>query len=564
MAAIPNSPGVYVDITDNTFQRSGIVQVGTAIVGPTPSGPPMVPTLVTSYDEYKSKFGTVFTSGSYHYEYLTSITAKNFFDNGGNTLLVTRIVSGSGATLKTYASGSIMSSGSATSAFTLSVNGFGTLYNGSTTSFGRKVEVTSVDTTYGTFTLQIRRGDDSNINKIVLDTISNVSLDPMQPNYIARVLGDTTPFYNSVTNSVDEEGAFENTNEYIRVKSVDRVMIDSLDSNGLLKSSYVSWLPAVGSIITFAGGVDGVVTPSATFFNAITGTPTNVQGYTAEPYIQALNLLKNTIEYDFKVIVLPGISPDNTNMSTVVASLNSLVQDRGDCIAILDPTVYGVSLSAAKTAVSSLDNRYIATYYPWGQTYSLELGRNVWVPPSVVIPGVYEFNDATGQPWFAPAGYLRGGIPSLSKVEKKLTQSDIKELYDAGINPLVMYPSNGVVVMAQNTLQKRISHMRKVNIVRLVLHVGRYAKFLAKDMLFEQNTIKLRTDFKNKINPYLESIAQKEGLYAYRVVMDETNNTSDVIDRYELRGQLIIQPTITAEIIRLNITVAATGVNISE
>ena len=98
------APGVYTTYTDKSYQNPGIVEVGTAIVGPTPSGPPMVPTVVTSYDEYRLTFGTTFVSGSYYYEYLTSIAARNFFENGGNTLLVTRVVSGSGATFKTYAS----------------------------------------------------------------------------------------------------------------------------------------------------------------------------------------------------------------------------------------------------------------------------------------------------------------------------------------------------------------------------------------------------------------------------------------------------------------------------
>lgn len=565
MASTPNAPGVYTDITDQTFQQSGIIQVSAAIVGPTPSGPPMVPTLVTSYDQYKSTFGTIFTSGSYYYEYLTSITAKNYFDNGGETLLVTRIVSGSGDTFKTYAKATVTSSGSVNPAFTLAVTGFGSVYNGTSTDFTRKWEIVNVDTQFGTFTVNIRQGNDTDTNKIILESYNNVSLDPQLPNYIARVVGDTVEYYNSVTGDVETEGSFDNNYTYTRVRSVDRILIDSLDSNGYLKSAYVQYLPQEGTSGSFAGGTDGVVfNGEHTFFEKITGTPTNVQGFTAEPYVDALELLSNRIEYNFDIIAIPGISPDNANMSTVVASFNALLQERQDAIGILDPVVYGSTRQAAKNAISSIDNKFIAAYWPWGKTQSLELGRNVMVPASVFIPGVFKFNDYAKAPWFAPAGFNRGGIPTYIKGEKKITQDDIAFLYAAGINPIATFPGNGSVIYAQNTLQKRLSHLRKVNVVRLVVHVKRLGENIAKNMLFDPNTVTAWTYFKNKINPQLEDIAQRQGLYAYRVIMDETNNTSDVIDRYELRGQLIIQPTITAEIIRLNITVAPTGVDISE
>lgn len=561
-----SAPGVYTNITDQTFARSGVRTVGTAIVGPTPSGPPMVPTIVTSYEEYKANFGTAFVSGSYYYEYLTSIAARNYFDNGGDTLLVTRIVSGSGATMKTYASASVATSGSTSvSAFTLALQDFGSAYNGSTTQFGRKWEISSVNTQLGTFSINIRRGDDTDTNKIILESWNNLALDPQLPNYISRTIGDTVTYYDSVTNTVKSEGGTENKGTYITVKTVDSPLIDSLDANGLLKSAYLSKLPIAGTSGSFAGGTDGVVfAGEATLFEKITGSPSNVQGYTATPYVQALDLLSNKLEYDFKVLLLPGISPDNANMSTVIASLSSLMQTRKDAVAILDTTTFGATPAAAISAISSLDNSYLAAYYPWGQTYSLELGRNVWVSPSTVMGGVYKFNDSVSNVWFAPAGFNRGGIPSLSKTERKLTQDEIALLYNAGVNPLATFPNVGIVAWAQNTLQKRISHLRKVSIQRLVIDVKRQAEDIAKYLIYEPNTIALRNKFKAQLTPYLESVAQKQGLYNFRIIMDETNNTSEVIDRYELRGQIIIQPTVAVEIILLNITVAATGVDISQ
>jgi phage tail sheath protein FI len=525
----------------------------------------MVPTVVTSYDEYRLTFGTTFVSGSYYYEYLTSIAARNFFENGGNTLLVTRVVSGSGATFKTYASASVATTGSPlSSSFTLAVNDFGSAYNGLGTQFTRKWHVTEVNTDLGTFSLDIRRGDDTDVNKIILETWRGLSLDPMQPNYIGRVIGDSVEYYDSVTSSVKEEGNFTNNSNYIYVKSVDSPLLDSLDNNGYFKSAFIPKLPAVNSSGSFNGGTDGLLfNGESTFYEQITGTPTNVQGFTALPYTQALSLLSNKTQYDFKVIALPGISPDNANMGSVVTALSGIINDRQDCMGILDPTVYGSTVTQAKSSVLAVDNNGLAAYWPWVQLYNPEIGRNVWVPASTLMVGVYNYTDKVAAEWYAPAGFRRGGLVTANKAEKKLTSSEIGDLYNAGVNPIATFPNEGLVVWGQNTLQKKLSHLRKVGVKRLVINIKRKSEEIARTMVFEQNTAALRNDFKAKLNPYLEKITQQQGLYAYRVIMDETNNTSDVIDRYEVRGEIIIQPTTAAEFIRLNITVAASGVDIT-
>jgi phage tail sheath protein FI len=177
--------------------------------------------------------------------------------------------------------------------------------------------------------------------------------------------------------------------------------------------------------------------------------------------------------------------------------------------------------------------------------------------------GVYNYTDKVAAEWYAPAGFRRGGLVTANKAEKKLTSSEIGDLYNAGVNPIATFPNEGLVVWGQNTLQKKLSHLRKVGVKRLVINIKRKSEEIARTMVFEQNTAALRNDFKAKLNPYLEKITQQQGLYAYRVIMDETNNTSDVIDRYEVRGEIIIQPTTAAEFIRLNITVAASGVDIT-
>jgi phage tail sheath protein FI len=173
--------------------------------------------------------------------------------------------------------------------------------------------------------------------------------------------------------------------------------------------------------------------------------------------------------------------------------------------------------------------------------------------------GVLAFNDQVGAEWFAPAGLNRGGVPSVLRAERKLSQSDRDNLYIANVNPLATFPGEGVVVFGQKTLQKKSTALDRVNVRRLLIALKDYIGQVANNLVFEQNTNVTRNRFLSQVNPYLESVVQRQGLYAYKVVMDETNNTPDVIDRNQLVGQIYIQPTKTAEFIILNFNVLPTG-----
>ena len=187
------------------------------------------------------------------------------------------------------------------------------------------------------------------------------------------------------------------------------------------------------------------------------------------------------------------------------------------------------------------------------------LGTNRYVPPSVVIAGVYHFNDTIGQPWFAPAGLNRGGIDSAIQAFKKLTQSQRDTLYDSNVNPIATFPGQGVTVFGQKTLQKKASALDRVNVRRLLINVKSFIARSSRNLLFEQNTSDLRDQFLNTVNPFLEQVQSNSGLNAFRVVMDETNNTPETIDRNQLIGQIFLQPTRTAEFIVLDFIVQPTG-----
>jgi phage tail sheath protein FI len=232
---------------------------------------------------------------------------------------------------------------------------------------------------------------------------------------------------------------------------------------------------------------------------------------------------------------------------------------RGDAIAVVDLVAYGTQINSVITQASSFDSSYAAAYWPWLQTIDPNTSETVWVPASTMIPGVYAFTDASSDPWFAPAGITRGGLGQVIRAERKLTTGNRDALYEANINPIATFPGNGVVVFGQKTLQKRASALDRINVRRLLIALKGYIGQIADGLVFEQNTAATRNNFLSQVNPYLESVQQRQGLYAFKVVMDETNNSADVIDRNELVGQIFLQPTRTAEFIVLDFNVLPTG-----
>jgi hypothetical protein len=237
----------------------------------------------------------------------------------------------------------------------------------------------------------------------------------------------------------------------------------------------------------------------------------------------------------------------------------STCENRGDAVAIVDCKTYGSTVSSATNAAAGQSSNYAATYWPWIQLYSSTLGKAVWAPASTVMGGVLAFNDQVGAEWFAPAGLNRGGVPSVLKAERKLSQNDRDNLYNGNVNPLATFPGEGVVVFGQKTLQRKATALDRVNVRRLLIALKDFIGQVGKNLVFEQNTNVTRNRFLSQVNPYLESVVQRQGLYAYKVVMDDTNNTADVIDRNQLVGQIYIQPTKTAEFIILNFNVLPTG-----
>ena len=573
MAETLISPGVLARENDQSFISQNPVTVGAALIGPTVKGQVEIPTIVTSYSDYQAKFGTTFTSASNVYTYFTSIAAFNYFANGGETLLVSRVVSGTftsaqaldGVTgnptisssvnsaslqLSTLSKGVIMNSSS-------SLDTAGALASGSSDNV--RWQIVNSNTGSGTFDLLVRRGDDNTLNPVVLETWTNLSLDPFAPNYVSKVLGDYVTNYNSSTNQVEVSGSYPNRSAYIRVSNIPNPTPNYFDNAGIAKSIYKGFIPANGSG-SFGSATGNLFTNGSTaFYNQITSaTPVNnIQGIPSASYNNMINLMSNQDDYKFNVLLAPGLF-NNLQTSQCTSIINN-TQNRGDNIFVLDLVAYDGLIADATTQAQSRNTSYAASYWPWVQTQDPDSGQNVWVPASAMIGGVYAYNDTVAEPWFAPAGINRGGLSTVIRAAQKLSQSNRNTLYTGKVNPLATFPGTGVVVYGQKTLQTAASALDRVNVRRLLIALKSYISQVAQNLVFEQNSIATRNQFLSQVNPYLESVQQRQGLYAFRVIMDDSNNTPDVIDRNELIGQIYIQPTKTAEFIYLDFNILPTG-----
>jgi len=317
-------------------------------------------------------------------------------------------------------------------------------------------------------------------------------------------------------------------------------------------------------IVPFQGGYNGD-NPANPKLTGASIVASNTQGFDissatatgAVAYKKAINAVSNPDEFDINMLITPGIVHDLHPKITNHAIAKC--EERGDAFYVFDCGKQGGDIASATAAVSSLDTNYAATYYPWVKIVDRNTALPVWVPPSVVLPGVIAFTDQVAHEWFAPAGLNRGGLTTVLEAQTRLTHDERDELYEARVNPIASFPGQGVVVWGQKTLQGRPSALDRVNVRRLLIKLKKFIASSSRYLVFEQNTSATRNRFLNIVNPFLESVQSNSGLSAFKVVMDDSNNTPDVIDRNQLVGQIFIQPTRTAEFIVLDFVVLPTG-----
>jgi hypothetical protein len=424
-------------------------------------------------------------------------------------------------------------------------------------------EIPTVNTSSGEFSLLVRRGDDTSNEKIVLEVFNRLSLDPNSPYYISKVIGDQvqTVATEGTDSYLETTGDYANRSKYIRVKSVAYKTPNYLGATGTPSALYRSYLPIAQSG-SFTGA-QGAETPNgnAKFYKDILEDSLYTsQGVPAESYASAIALMSNKDDYRYNIITVPGLTYANTAHVSTLTTLVQNTQNRGDAIAVVDVVNYGASIASVKSAAAAINSSYAATYWPWVELQDPSTGTRVSVPPSTIIPGVFAYTDKVAAPWFAPAGLKRGVLGTTVVGERKLSQTTRDELYTSKVNPITYVNGAGSIVYGQKTLQTAASALDRINVRRLLIEMKTYFEQIAGGIVFEQNSAATRNSFINKVTPYLESIQQNQGLYAFKIVMDETNNTADVIDRNQLVGQVYIQPTKTAEFIYLDFNITPTGV----
>ena len=664
MAETLLSPGVLARENDQSQITAQPIQAGGAIIGPTVLGQVNIPKLVTTYSEYLAQYGSTFQSGSDEFSFLTSVSAFNYFQNGGTSLIVTRVASGSfsaatssfvegntglnggvgtftenvfnlatatpgtvsgvsgtasstgaGATFDivitddtTIDSITVVSTGSgyavgetitvptaslgatvgggvdliltlastniqtSTDIFTLETLAEGTICNSTSTEGANGIlpsgstnnlrwEISSPNTSRGVFSVIIRQGNDTTKSKSVVESFTNVSLDPKAPNYIARIIGDSTQTLQGAGTSdpyLQSVGNYPNASRYVRVKSVNVKTPNYFNNAGVPNPAYTGSIPvaqsgsfgdAAGNIVSSTGGDN---------FNENINN-TNSQGLVGGDYTDAINLLANADEYQYNVISTPGLIYANASHATPLNVLIANIENRGDAIIAMDLENYSSTPSAVGATANALDTSYAAAYWPWVQVTDPDSSQLVWIPASTLIPGVYAYTDQVSEAWFAPAGINRGGLGMVRQAERKLTQANRDDLYNNKVNPIATFPGKGIVVFGQKTLQTQASALDRVNVRRLLIALKGYISQISDNLVFEQNTAATRNQFLSQVNPYLESVQQRQGLYAFKVVMDATNNTADVIDRNQLIGAIYLQPTKTAEYIYLDFNILPTG-----
>jgi len=478
MAETIISPGVLAIENDQSFITQVPTQVGAAIIGPTVKGKVGIPTLVTSWTDYKNKYGDTFVSGGQTYTYFTSISSYNYFAGGGDGLLVTRVVSGSTATAWTPATSSFISASAFNAGspynqdiFVLETLAEGEIMNStgptgsnntllSGSSNNVRWEIGVPDVNNGTFSLYIRQGNDTQTSKIVLETFDDLTLDPLSPNYIEKRIGNQIEV---VTNDpstgeyyVQLSGSYVNQSAYVRVKQVNQTTPNYFDNNGIPKNQFTGSLPIISSG-SFGDGKGSNIPSGVAGAYYETISATNIQGLTANDYTESIALLANRDAYRYNFITAPGLIGNSSYHFSVVQQLITMVQDRADTMAVIDVVGFNSNLIPVTTAASAFDNSYTATYWPWLKTIDPSYASQVWCPPSTMMPRVYAQNDNIAYPWFAPAGVNRGVLSTVITTEKVLTQSNRDLLYQNNVNPIATFSSNvtpAIVVFGQKNITK--------------------------------------------------------------------------------------------------------------
>jgi hypothetical protein len=357
--------------------------------------------------------------------------------------------------------------------------------------------------------------------------------------------------------------------------------------NSVSSASYTDLLDAGYDRFSapFWGGFDGfdITKPDPLFNEGIAVGAKEDTNYIVHTYRRAIDTVSDPEFINMNLLTAPGL----TNEGLTTHMIN-ICEDRADAMALIDlPNVYrpahekyysdrkeriGTTPQAASTALRNrkIDSSYGATFYPWVQTRDANTGQLVWVPPSVAMMGVLASSERQSQIWFAPAGFNRGGMSDgaagipIVNVTERLTSKQRDTLYESRINPIASFPSTGIVVFGQKTLQERPSALDRINVRRLVIFLKKQISILSTQVLFEQNVQATWNRFKSLIEPFLANVKTDLGITDYRLILDETTTTPDLIDQNVLYAKIMVKPARAIEFIAIDFVVASSGASFDD
>lgn len=288
---------------------------------------------------------------------------------------------------------------------------------------------------------------------------------------------------------------------------------------------------------------------------------------------RAVDIITDSLSSNINILTTPGIRNEYVtqhamervkNYSLALYLLDLVKYDEnGNIIYDDSKTKPDIRVTSDLFEARAIDNNYAATYFPDVLISDPTTGRNVKVPASIAALGTLAFNDKDKAPWYAPAGFNRGGLDFVRNIETRLTTADRDVLYDARINPIASFPNADFVIFGQKTLQQAKTALDRVNVRRLLIEVKRQVASVANGLLFEPNTAATRARFVAAVTPLLAAIQLQAGIEQFRVVMDESNNTQDDIDNHRLNGRIVVVPTRAVEFVAIDFIITNSGVDFS-
>jgi hypothetical protein len=330
------------------------------------------------------------------------------------------------------------------------------------------------------------------------------------------------------------------------------------------------------------GGFDGVNVLEVDPFTSRLVESSGDVSYVRYTLDKALDIVAEPEVVEFDLLAMPG----QTN-TAITNKIISTCENRGDALAIIDlATIYETTWETAGDASNptvtnaideaqsrTLNSSYAATYYPSIRMLDTAGGKNdvIIAPPSIAAIGAIAKSQAVSEPWFAPAGFNRGGINELGGTQgprvigttEHLSKADRDALYEENINPIARFPASGdIVIFGQKTLQQLPSALDRINVRRLLLYIKRRIGKVSETILFDQNVQATWNRFKAQAEPILSDVQSRLGIVEYKLVLDETTTTADLVDRNILYAKVLIKPARAIEFIVVDFVVTRSGIEL--